>query len=255
MKKQMKSALALGAISLALVCSIAPSALTNVQSSISTDDYIPNKEAERNLPIAGVSKMISESLYPIKASAQEEPKYITGSSFEEAQENVQETIAQNPDENTNTTSQESPEVQETQVDLTPDRTYKKQYSTEELDQFISAICAENGVDKNLILAMIETESDFNVWVVSSANCQGLMQLSPKYYSSPHGLFDAKENIELGVKTMAELLSKYDTEKALVCYNMGEGGANKSGISSSSYSRKIVGLIDEYKNGKEWSVKY
>lgn len=141
------------------------------------------------------------------------------------------------------------------IELEPDRTYKEQYTTEEIDKFLTAICIEYDVDKNLILAMIEAESSFYIYATSSTKCQGLMQLHPKYYSSPHGLYDAKENIELGVQTMARLLSKYDNvEKALVCYNMGEYGRAQS-ISSSSYSRKIVKLTEEYKNGKEWSIRY
>lgn len=141
------------------------------------------------------------------------------------------------------------------IKLEPDRTYKEKYTTEEIDKFLTAICIEYDVDKNLILAMIEAESSFYIYATSSAKCQGLMQLHPKYYSSPHGLYDAKENIELGVRTMARLLSKYNNvEKALVCYNMGEYGRAQT-ISSSGYSRKIVKLTEEYKNGKEWSIRY
>lgn len=97
---------------------------------------------------------------------------------------------------------------------------------------------------------------FNADIVSKTGDYGLMQINEinhKWLAETYGMTDmlnAKENIYCGVKMIADLVHKYgDTHKALMAYNMGEGGARKlwkKGILTSKYSRKVMENMDKYK---------
>src|SRR5262249_55215763 len=50
--------------------------------------------------------------------------------------------------------------------------------TAPIHALIESISANNGVDPALVRAMIQTESNFNRWAVSSKGALGLMQLIP-----------------------------------------------------------------------------
>lgn len=79
-----------------------------------------------------------------------------------------------------------------------------------------------GVSKNLIYAIIKTESNFNQFAISSAGAYGLMQIVPRsagkdayksirkktWIPSKEYLFEANHNIELGVAYIKLLSQKY-----------------------------------------------
>jgi membrane-bound lytic murein transglycosylase C len=79
-----------------------------------------------------------------------------------------------------------------------------------------------GVSKNLVYAIIKTESNFNQFAISSAGAYGLMQIVPRsagrdayksikkrsWIPSKEYLFEAKNNIELGVAYIKLLSQKY-----------------------------------------------
>lgn len=104
--------------------------------------------------------------------------------------------------------------------------YKKYYF------YCREICAETGVDINLVLAVIRTESSFKETAVSSKGAVGLMQLMPKTadyiakkigYSQEFDLFNAQTNLHLGICYLKYLEDKYlDEAVVLACYNAGEG---------------------------------
>ena len=93
------------------------------------------------------------------------------------------------------------------------------------------------VDKNLILAVIKAESNFNENAISNRNAIGLMQLmeeTAKDVANKNNieidnenikeeLCDVYKNIEIGTAYIASLLQKYqNTEVALAAYNAGIG---------------------------------
>ena len=93
------------------------------------------------------------------------------------------------------------------------------------------------VDKNLILAVIKAESNFNENAISNRNAIGLMQLmeeTAKDVANKNNieidnenikeeLCDVYKNIEVGTAYIASLLQKYqNTEVALAAYNAGIG---------------------------------
>lgn len=93
------------------------------------------------------------------------------------------------------------------------------------------------VDKNLILALIKAESNFDEDAISNRNAIGLMQLmeeTAKDVANRNGielddenikeeLRDVYKNIEIGTAYIASLLEQYEnTEVALAAYNAGIG---------------------------------
>jgi hypothetical protein len=85
--------------------------------------------------------------------------------------------------------------------------------------------AKHGVAPSLVKAVIQAESSFKPDAVSKVGAQGLMQLMPKT-AEALGVtdpFDPAQNIEGGVKYLAQLIKKFGSEDlALAAYNWGEG---------------------------------
>ncbi len=91
-----------------------------------------------------------------------------------------------------------------------------------------------GVDKYLVLAIIKTESNFKVDVVSSKGAVGLMQIMPstarfiagELNVKNYDLLDSETSINFGVFYLSYLTKKYREERLVICaYNAGEGRVN------------------------------
>lgn len=120
-----------------------------------------------------------------------------------------------------------------------------------LQKYTFDTCVEYGIEQHyeLILAMMWQESNFSTDVVSSTNDYGIMQINSCNHKALKeklnfvDIMEPENNIESGIYLISNLLKKYDNRhKALMAYNMGEGGAKRlwrRGIYSSSYSRGIV----------------
>lgn len=103
-------------------------------------------------------------------------------------------------------------------------------ATTDLDQTISRIAAEHGVEVPLVRSVIRTESNFNPVAVSPKGAMGIMQLIPSTarrfgVSDP---FNVAENISGGVRYLRFLLDYYngDYVKAIAAYNAGEQAVDK-----------------------------
>ena len=101
-----------------------------------------------------------------------------------------------------------------------------------LQAMIHAAAAKYRVEPALVHAVIQVESNFNPRAMSPRGAQGLMQLMPataQRFGVADG-FDARQNIEGGVRYLAELLAlfKSDLRLALAAYNAGENAVMQYG---------------------------
>ena len=99
---------------------------------------------------------------------------------------------------------------------------------------VSAAAAEYHVPAAMILAVIDTESDFRPDAVSSAGAVGLMQIMPETFAwmmeenmigpvANDALFDPETNIRCGACYLAYLFERFGAwPEALAAYNAGEG---------------------------------
>lgn len=118
------------------------------------------------------------------------------------------------------------------------------------------------VSKNLIYAIIKTESNFNQFAISSAEALGLMQIVPRsagkdaykytkgtnWTPSREYLFDAKNNIELGSAYIKILNSKYlngiyneiSKEYCVIsAYNTGSGNVLRTFSSNNKKAKDLI----------------
>jgi soluble lytic murein transglycosylase-like protein len=131
-------------------------------------------------------------------------------------------------------------------------------TTGSFGQLISQAAEKYGVDADLIEAVIQAESNFDVDAVSSAGAQGLMQLMPATARSlgVTNAFDPAQNINGGVKLLSQLLNQYDgnVKLALAAYNAGPGAVAKyNGIPPYKETQKYVSrVLDFYQSSNDWS---
>lgn len=126
-----------------------------------------------------------------------------------------------------------------------------------LNNLIQGEASEQGVDPNLLKALIKNESNFNPKAVSPVGAQGLMQLMP---GTAAGLgvknsFDPSQNIEGGAKYLKGLLQKYQSVPlAVAAYNAGPGAVDKyKGVppyaETTHYVQKVLHSYQAYQNAE------
>jgi soluble lytic murein transglycosylase-like protein len=114
----------------------------------------------------------------------------------------------------------------------------------ELQNHIVSLCGQYSVDPDLVIAMIQKESNFDPDTIGDNGASfGLMQVQP-YWHEPRmtelgclDLLDPYQNVEVGIDILAELFEKSDyVPWVLMAYNGGE-----------SYATDMVnnGQISEY----------
>jgi soluble lytic murein transglycosylase-like protein len=108
------------------------------------------------------------------------------------------------------------------------------------------------LDPDLVLAVIEAESNFNPRALSGKNAQGLMQLIPATAErfGVRDVWDPEQNLRGGMAYLRWLLAyfKGDVKLALAGYNAGEGAVDRHrGIppyaETRAYVSRIIGRIN------------
>jgi hypothetical protein len=125
------------------------------------------------------------------------------------------------------------------------------------DEFISQSASRNGVDPNLIVAVMRQESGFSQRARSYKGATGLMQLMPATAGrfGVTNINDPAQNIEGGAKYLRFLLDSFngDVSLTLAGYNAGENAVVNSGYripryrETQNYVRSITARYDSSKS--------
>jgi soluble lytic murein transglycosylase-like protein len=131
------------------------------------------------------------------------------------------------------------------------------------DEYIKQAAARNGIDPNLIIAVMRQESGFNARALSYKGATGLMQLMPGTARrfGVTNIYDAQQNIEGGARYLRFLLDQFngDIHLVLAGYNAGENAVVNSGYrvpryrETQAYVKSISARYDRVK-GKAGRAK-
>ncbi len=121
------------------------------------------------------------------------------------------------------------------------------------DELIKKAAGREGVDAELVKAVVAAESGFNPKAVSSAGAKGLMQLMDGTARSlgVKNSFDPAANIAGGTKFLRSMLDKFGSVPlALAAYNAGPGAVDKFGdvppyAETRSYVDRVLSLRQRY----------
>lgn len=100
------------------------------------------------------------------------------------------------------------------------------------DPIIERYAKKYRIDPTLVRAVIQVESDFNVYCISNKGARGLMQLMPETARrfGVTKIHDPDQNIHGGIQYLAYLTQLFpdDLPRALAAYNAGENAVLKHG---------------------------
>lgn len=102
---------------------------------------------------------------------------------------------------------------------------------EVVDQIVEEVAARHEVDPLLAKSVLAVESAYNQFATSPKGAMGYMQLMPGTAKQlgVTNAYDARQNIEGGVKFLRYLKSKFEDERlVLAAYNAGEAAVKKHG---------------------------
>lgn len=122
-------------------------------------------------------------------------------------------------------------------------------------QVVDAVAARVGVDRALLMAVIDVESGGNPFALSPKGAKGLMQLMPGTgrEQGADDLFDPYQNVIAGAKLLDMLLATYgEVSLALAAYNAGEAAVRKYGgvvppyAETQGYVRRVMERVRYYR---------
>ena len=130
------------------------------------------------------------------------------------------------------------------------------------DKLIDRVAIAEGLDADLLRAVVETESNFDPDAISKKGALGLMQLMPET-ARDMGVVDPfhpGENLEAGARHLRRLIDKYEGRLtlALSAYNAGENAVERyKGIppfqETRDYVRKVLEAYDRAAKERQQTV--
>lgn len=120
----------------------------------------------------------------------------------------------------------------------------------ETQAYLRAACEESGVTYELALAVIWKETGYQNVIGDSGNSLGYMQVQPRWHQERMNrlgvddLSDPYGNFRVSCDYLAELLRKYDTDKALTACNTGRPG-------NSAYATDVLLKYHELRETSTW----
>lgn len=131
---------------------------------------------------------------------------------------------------TEATTEPSETIAETESSTT---SYYNVNLSEYVQDVIFAECEKYGIPPSIVIAMIERESQFQVYAMGDdGRSFGLMQIQPKWHLQRMidmgctDLFDPIQNVKVGIAILGDLKNQHnDIGWALTAYNSGSGGLN------------------------------
>jgi hypothetical protein len=118
------------------------------------------------------------------------------------------------------------------------------------DDIISESARQHSVRSDLVRAVVQVESGYNVWAQSPKGALGLMQLMPATIQQfgVRNPFNPLENIRAGVAYLRQLLDRYEDNEvlALAAYNAGPGAVDRHGQAVPPYkeTRDYVSKVNK-----------
>jgi hypothetical protein len=112
-------------------------------------------------------------------------------------------------------------------------------------EIIDTLAAQEGVDPNLVRAVVQVESGYRSTARSPKGAMGLMQLMPgtaRQYSVENP-YEPRANLHAGIKHLKSLLGRFELSLALAAYNAGEATVRRfNGIPPYRETRDYVARI-------------
>jgi Rod binding domain-containing protein len=133
------------------------------------------------------------------------------------------------------------------------KTARMKAKVDQYDDIIADAASANKVDPNLVKAVILQESGGNPRAISAKGAKGLMQImdATAKMLGVTDPFDIKQNIEGGVKYLAQLINKFEgnIQKALAAYNAGPAAVQKyDGVPPYDETTDFVNSVMSHLNG-------
>ena len=165
-----------------------------------------------------------------------------------------------PEEPILTLAEEEPEeavqpvVCRLRVEVKPLDKYRDIPISHELQDVALAACEEYGVLSDVLYAVMEVESGYQL-DAQKGECYGLMQIHSinlpwlQEQIGVTNLSDPAQNIEAGAYILGGYLERYSLTDSLMAYNLGEGGAKaqwEQGIHETAYTRKVLACLESQK---------
>lgn len=132
----------------------------------------------------------------------------------------------------------------------------------QLQDFIRDQCSDAGIDIELVLAVMDVESDFQFDTVSNTHDYGIMQINRINHENLEDKLNVTDFLDpydctaAGIYMLGNLKWCDSESQMLMCYNMGTAGAKrkwKQGIYETEYTRKVMNAKDEIRR-KRYEVK-